>query len=105
MPTAEQIQQAIQSVIDPLTGQALAGPKNTLNLTIQGGDVSFGVEMGYPAKSRVDGLRQQLIAAVRAVPGVQNVSVHITSQVVAHAAQRGVALMPQVKNISAVASG
>ncbi len=105
MPTAEQIQQAIQSVIDPLTGQALAGPKNTQNLTIQGGDVSFGVEMGYPAKSRVDGLRQQLIAAVRAVPGVQNVSVHITSQVVAHAAQRGVALMPQVKNIIAVASG
>ncbi len=105
MPTAEQIQQAIQSVIDPLTGQALAGPKNTQNLTLQGGDVSFGVEMGYPAKSRVDGLRQQLIAAVRAVPGVENVSVHITSQVVAHAAQRGVALMPQVKNIIAVASG
>jgi ATP-binding protein involved in chromosome partitioning len=105
MPTAEHIQQAIQSVIDPLTGQALAGPKNTQNLTIQGGDVSFGVEMGYPAKSRVDGLRQQLIAAVRSVPGVQNVSVHITSQVVAHAAQRGVALMPQVKNIIAVASG
>ncbi len=46
MPTAEQIQQAIQSVIDPLTGQALAGPKNTQNLTLQGGDVSFGVEMG-----------------------------------------------------------
>jgi ATP-binding protein involved in chromosome partitioning len=105
MPTAEHIQQAIQSVIDPLTGQALAGPKNTQNLTIQGGDVSFGVEMGYPAKSRVDGLRQPLIAAVRSVPGVQNVSVHITSQVVAHAAQRGVALMPQVKNIIAVASG
>jgi ATP-binding protein involved in chromosome partitioning len=105
MPTTEQIQQAIQSVIDPLTGQALAGPKNTQNLSVTGGDVSFQVEMGYPAKSRIDGLRQQLIAAVRAVPGVQNVSVHITSQVVAHAAQRGVALMPQVKNIIAVASG
>ena len=105
MPTTEQIQQAIQTVIDPLTGQALAGPKNTKNLSVNGGDVSFEVEMGYHAKSRIDGLRQQLIAAVRAVSGVQNVSVHITSQVVAHAAQRGVALMPQVKNIIAVASG
>ena len=95
MPTTEQIQQAIQTVIDPLTGQALAGPKNTKNLSVNGGDVSFEVEMGYHAKSRIDGLRQQLIAAVRAVSGVQNVSVHITSQVVAHAAQRGVALMPQ----------
>ena len=94
MPTTEQIQQAIQTVIDPLTGQALAGPKNTKNLSVHGGDVSFEVELGYHAKSRIDGLRQQLIAAVRAVSGVQNVSVHITSQVVAHAAQRGVALMP-----------
>lgn len=105
MPTTEQIQQALHCVIDPLTGQALAGPKNTKNLSVQGGDVSFDVELGYHAKSRVDGLRQQLIGAVRAVSSVRNVSVQITSQVVAHAAQRGVALMPQVKNIIAVASG
>ncbi|MDI9332284.1 MAG: iron-sulfur cluster carrier protein ApbC [Alphaproteobacteria bacterium] len=105
MTTAELIQQALQSVNDPLTGQALAGPKALNNLTVNGGDVSFEVVMGYPAKSRVDALRQQLIAAARSVPGVQNVSVHISSQVVAHAAQRGVALMPQVRNIIAVASG
>jgi ATP-binding protein involved in chromosome partitioning len=105
MPTTEQIHQAIQTVIDPLTGQALAGSKNTKNLSVNGGDVSFEVELGYPAKSLHNDLRQQLIAAVRAVPGVQNVSVQLSTQVVAHAAQRGVALMPQVKNIIAVASG
>ena len=105
MPTTEQIQQAIHNVIDPLSGQALAGPKNTKNLSLQGGDVSFEIELGYPAKSLHNDLRQQLIAAVRAVPGVQNVSVQLSTQVVAHAAQRGVALMPQVKNIIAVASG
>ena len=36
---------------------------------------------------------------------MQNVSVNMTSKIVAHAAQRGVALLPKVKNIVAVASG
>jgi ATP-binding protein involved in chromosome partitioning len=105
MPTAEQIQLAIQSVIDPLTGQALAGPKAVKNLTVNGGDVSFQVELGYHAHSLLPERRQQLASAVRTVSGVQNVAVQITSQVVAHAAQHGVALLPQVKNIIAVASG
>jgi ATP-binding protein involved in chromosome partitioning len=39
------------------------------------------------------------------VAGVDNVSVNITSKVIAHAVQRGVQLMPNVKNIVAVASG
>ena len=105
MPNAELIQQALLTVLDPHTGQALAGPKAIKNLSVTGGDVAFEVQMGYPAKSLIEGLRQQLIAAARTVPGVQNVSVHISHEVVAHAAQRGVALMPQVRNIIAVASG
>src|SRR5690606_16102346 len=50
-------------------------------------------------------LRSALIAAARAVPGVGNVSVNLRSVIVAHAAQRGVALLPNIKNIIAVASG
>jgi ATP-binding protein involved in chromosome partitioning len=45
------------------------------------------------------------VAAARTVPGVQNVSVNIVTKVVSHAVQRGVQLMPNVKNIIAVASG
>jgi ATP-binding protein involved in chromosome partitioning len=39
------------------------------------------------------------------VPGVQEVHVSITTKVIAHSVQRGVQLMPNVKNIIAVASG
>ena len=39
------------------------------------------------------------------MPGVDNVSVNIDAKVVAHAVQRGVQLLPNVKNIVAVASG
>ena len=105
MPTQEQLLQALQGVVDPNTGKDFVSTKALRNLQIQGGDVSFEVELGYPAKTQIPALRAALIAAARSVPGVGNVSAQISVRVVAHAAQRGVALLPQVKNIIAVASG
>jgi ATP-binding protein involved in chromosome partitioning len=67
--------------------------------------VSFDVELGYPAKSQVAGLRRALIAAVRTLAGVENVSANLSSKITAHAVQRGVQLLPTIKNVVAVASG
>jgi ATP-binding protein involved in chromosome partitioning len=105
MPTTEQLLQALQTVTDPNTGKDFVSTKALRNLQVSGGDVSFDVELGYPAKSQIPALRRALIAAARGVAGVENVSANVTLKVVAHAAQRGVALLPQVKNIIAVASG
>jgi ATP-binding protein involved in chromosome partitioning len=96
---------ALQAVTDPNTGKDFVTTKALQNLQIQGGDVSFDIEMGYPARSQHAALRQSLIAAAKGVPGVGNVSVNISTRVIAHAAQRGVQLLPQVRNIIAVASG
>ncbi|MDH4290667.1 MAG: iron-sulfur cluster carrier protein ApbC, partial [Aquincola sp.] len=63
------------------------------------------VELGYPAKSQIAALRKALIAAVRTLPGVENVSVNLSSRIIAHAVQRGVQLLPTIKNVVAVASG
>ncbi|GAA0534538.1 iron-sulfur cluster carrier protein ApbC [Pigmentiphaga daeguensis] len=103
--TTEQLQQALAGVVDPNTGKDFVSTKALKNLQVNEGDVAFDVELGYPAKSQIPGLRTALIAAAKGVPGVQNVSVNISSKIVAHAAQRGVALLPNVKNIVAVASG
>jgi ATP-binding protein involved in chromosome partitioning len=67
--------------------------------------VAFEVELGYPAKSQIPGFRKALIAAAKGVAGVDNVSVNVVSRIVAHSVQRGVQLLPKVKNIVAVASG
>jgi ATP-binding protein involved in chromosome partitioning len=75
------------------------------NLKVEAGDVSFDVELGYPAKSQIPALRKALIAAVRTLPGVENVSANLSSRIIAHAVQRGVQLLPNIKNIVAVASG
>jgi ATP-binding protein involved in chromosome partitioning len=96
---------ALKTVVDPNTGGDFVSTKQLKNLKAEGGDVAFDVELGYPAKSQIAALRRELIAAARGVAGVDNVSVNITSKVIAHAVQRGVQLMPNVKNIVAVASG
>ena len=96
---------ALKTVIDPNTGRDFVSTKLLKNLKLEGGDVAFDIELGYPAKSQLALLRKALIAAVRTVPGVENVSVNLSTRIVAHAVQRGVQLMPKVKNIIAVASG
>ena len=96
---------ALSSVLDPHTAKDFVSTRALRNVQITGGDVAFDVELGYPAKSLVPELRRQLVAAARGVAGVENVSANITTKVAAHAVQRGVQLLPQVKNIIAVASG
>ncbi len=103
--TVQAILDAIKSVIDPNTGKDFVSTKAVKNLTVSDGDVAFDVELGYPAKSQIAGLRKALIAAAKGVAGVANVSVNVTINIVAHAVQRGVQLLPRVKNIVAVASG
>ncbi len=105
MPTQEQLLQALAAVIDPNTGKDFVSTKAVKNLQVNDADVSFDVELGYPAKSQIPQFRKELIAAAKGVPGVNNVSVNVASKIVAHSAQRGVALLPKVKNIVAVASG
>jgi ATP-binding protein involved in chromosome partitioning len=96
---------ALKTVVDPNTGRDLVSTKQVRQLKIEGGDVSFEVELGYPAKSQVPALRKALIAAARSLPGVENVSIQIGWKITAHAVQRGVQLLPRVKNVIAVASG
>jgi ATP-binding protein involved in chromosome partitioning len=95
----------LKTVTDPNTGRDFVSTRQIKNLKIDGDDVAFDVELGYPAKSQIPALRKSLVAAARSVPGVGNVSINLATKVIAHAVQRGVQLLPKVKNIVAVASG
>ena len=103
--TEQMLMDALKAVVDPNTGRDFVSSKAIRNISINEGDVSFDVELGYPAKSQIPGFRKSLIAAAKGVPGVANVSVNLSTKIVAHAVQRGVQLLPKVKNIVAVASG
>ena len=103
--TEASVTDALKVVVDPNTGKDFVSTRLVKNLKVEGGDVAFDVELGYPAKSQIAALRKALIAAVRTLAGVENVSVNLATKIVAHAVQRGVQLLPTIKNVVAVASG
>src|SRR5476649_3034815 len=100
-----QIDTALSGLIDPNTSRTFADTKSIRSVAVDGANVSVNIVLGYPAKSQFDAIRALVANAVAGVPGVAGVQVTVASQVVAHAVQRGVKLLPNVKNIIAVASG
>lgn len=101
----EQVTEHLKSCLDPNTGKDLVSAKAIKNLKIDGGRVSLDVVLGYPARSQWAALAEQVRAHLLTLAGVTEAEVNVSSQIVAHAAQRGVALLPGVKNIIAIASG
>jgi len=106
MPVSElQIQTALKEITDPNTEKDFVATKSARNIKISGADVSLDVELGYPAKTQFELIRSMVQAKLGAISGVGKVSVNVKSKIVSHSVQRGVKLIPEVKNIIAVASG
>lgn len=96
---------ALQGVVDPNTGKDFVSSKCIKNVAISGSAVRFDLELPYPARSQLPAFQDALKAAALAVSGVTQVEIAARLNVAAHAVQRGVQLLPGVKNIVAVASG
>src|SRR3979411_2807322 len=103
--TQEQVHGVLKEVLDPNTGKDFLTTKSARNIKVEGGSVSLEIELGYPAKTQLDPIRKLIAGKLRGVPGVSAVNINVTSKIVSHSVQRGVKLIPGVKNIVAVASG
>jgi ATP-binding protein involved in chromosome partitioning len=103
--TEQQVQAALKELTDPNTGKDYVTGKEAKNIKIDGDDVSLDIVLGYPAKTQVEPIRKAVIAKLKGIPGIGNVSANVTIKIVTHAVQRGVKLISNVKNIIAVASG
>jgi ATP-binding protein involved in chromosome partitioning len=99
------IDAALAAVTDPNTGRPYAAARNIKNVAVEGDTVSLEVVLGYPARRQFEAVRAQFADALRGVPGVTNARIEVSQQIAAHTVQRGVKLLPSVKNIVAVASG
>lgn len=99
------IQSTLKLVIDPNTGKDFISTKSVKNIQINGNNVSLDVVLGYPAKSQLENIKNLVANALKSLDGIGNITVNVGSRIVAHSVQRGVNLLPNVKNIIAVASG
>ncbi|SFM02610.1 ATP-binding protein involved in chromosome partitioning [Nitrosomonas nitrosa] len=103
--TEQQIENALQEIIDPTTGKDYVTSKEVHNIKIDGNHVALDIELGYPAKSVIDAVRQQVSDQLKTIPGIGNITVNVASKIIPHSVQHGVKLIPGVKNVIAVASG
>jgi len=103
--TEQQVKEALSGLLDPNTGKDYITGKEARNIKIDGDNVSLDVLLGYPAKTQIEPIRAAVEAKLKTLPGVGKVSANVTMKIVSHAVQRGVKLVPGVKNIIAVASG
>jgi ATP-binding protein involved in chromosome partitioning len=103
--TEQQIETALKETIDPTTGKDYVTSKEVHNIKIDGSNVSLDIELGYPAKSVIESIRQQVSNTLKTIPAIGNVTVNVSSKIIPHSVQRGVKLIPGVKNVIAVASG
>ena len=100
-----QIQAALKEITDPNTGKDFISSKSARNIRIDGNNVALNIVLGYPCKSVAADIQALVINKLKTLPGIGSVFVNVTSKIVAHTVQRGVQLLPKVKNIIAVASG
>ena len=103
--TEQQVQSALKELTDPNTGKDYVTGKEAKNIKIDGDNVSLDILLGYPAKTQIEPIRKQVIAKLKTIPDIGSVTANVTMKIVSHAVQRGVKLVPGVKNIIAVASG
>ena len=103
--TEQQVQEALKQLVDPNTRKDYVTSKSAKNIKIDGDNVSVDILLGDPAKSQIEPIRKEIAAALKSIPGVGNVAVNVTMKIVSHAVQRGVKLVPGIRNIIAVASG
>jgi ATP-binding protein involved in chromosome partitioning len=105
MPLSEtDIQGVLAKLVDPNTGKDYVATRSVKSVKAADGKVAVEIELGYPGKSQFEPIRLQVIEALKTA-GAPGASVTVRSKVVPHAVQKGVKLVPGIKNIIAVASG
>jgi ATP-binding protein involved in chromosome partitioning len=102
--TEEQVLAELKKVLDPDLRKDIVSLGFIRNLKIDGPAVRFDLNLTTPACPVRDQMRDQAIALVKALPGVDNVEVNMTSEVRQAPALDRTALKG-VRNIIAVGSG
>jgi ATP-binding protein involved in chromosome partitioning len=104
MTTVDQVLTSLRKVVDPELHKDIVSMGMIKDLAITDGKVSFTLELTTPACPFNDDIEQDVRAALSDI-GVQNLDLKVTARVMEGRAISMDELIPDVKNIIAVASG
>jgi len=103
--TQAAVQDLLKSLIDPNVETDLVTAKSVKNITVEADNVTVTIELGYPAKSYLPILQQQVKEKLQSLAGVGEITVNATANIISHSVQQSLKPIANVKNIIAVASG
>jgi len=103
--TEQQVLAALSQVQEPELGGDLVSRRMVKDVKINGGAVSFTIELTTPACPLKDQIHAEAEAAVRALPGVEEVGIEFTANTRRPAGIPEQAPIPGVANVIAVAAG
>lgn len=101
----EQVESIVAGVQVPDINQDLKSLQAVKAVTVDGEKVKVDIELGYPANGSHAELTDSIRQALSSHSGIQDVDVSIRTNIVSHAVQKGVKILPNIKNTIAIASG
>ena len=103
--TDNAIREKLNTYTDPYLGQTLADAKAVASVTVRSGAVSVELVLGFPCADYVAELQTALQNHLQPLLGQARLELQLRAQITAHAVQRTLKPLANVKNIVAVASG
>lgn len=105
MRTNEAIKEEILEINNPVTGELIGKCGEQVVVESNETTINVTILVGYPMKSMESNLSAPVVDQMGKADDGRLVSVAIELRVVAHAAQSGLKLLPNVRNVIAIASG
>jgi ATP-binding protein involved in chromosome partitioning len=99
------VRERLGTYIDPYLAQSLEDAKSVASVTLQGGVLGVELVLGFPCADYVDELKNALQEHLGPALGQLRLELKLRAQITAHAVQRTLKPLANVKNIVAVASG
>jgi len=99
------VRAALDAYIDPYLGETLGSARAVRGVSADGSGYTAQVVLGFPVGGYRDELTASLTAALAAAGIHAPLAVELEAEIGAHAVQRGLKPLGEIKNIVAVASG
>ena len=97
--TEQQVQDALKQLTDPNTRKDYVTTKSARNIKVEGDNISVDLLLGYPAKSQLEPIRQEVTQKLKTIPGAGKGSVNVQMKIISHAVQHVVKLVSGIKNV------
>jgi ATP-binding protein involved in chromosome partitioning len=104
-PAELALTERMRALPDPLTGTDWVSSRNMTSLRVMGDSAVLDIHLAYPACSQWPAYTDLVRQHLQNEPSIKHVQVNWSTCVTAHASPPGVARVPGVKNLVAIASG